>query len=398
VVRRRSFRRRRRLFARWAGAFGAGMDDRARQGVRPDVPAAAARPVQASQRSLRTSSTIPATDLPATTGTGRGGWRRSTASRLTSCRWPRISGTSSTSGTIGRTRARGEARTRRIPHPMSSVPRRRSIKACWSGFASGPTATRRSCCRNPMTSSTLPARLHRTGVTEPAAPSRVIRSEKVWDWVWARRVNLLPDRVRLAVSRRIAADREMEARARAGQPAEIVVPVIDLVGAFLPSFVSLARRVSQCARTVPDRGRAGRRLDVRWRLDAGTHPRPDAPDLANARRAPGRACWLRLPAAVGGAVPRVLLRAEALDPAVPVRGLDLRGPRCRRCNAGQSCSRLPCWISQDKFWRAEPKILLATITRSGSQRDTIDQRCNGGSEDHEDQGANRDGRVQCFST
>jgi len=124
------------------------------------------------------------------------------------------------------------------------------------------------------------------GVTEPAAPSRVIRSEKVWDWVWARRVTYF---LTVFASLFLAGLPLIEKwRPGAGRPARPRSSCRHRSGRGVLAELrkALARRVSQCARTVPDRGRAGRRLDVRWRLDAGTHPRPDAPDLANARRPP----------------------------------------------------------------------------------------------------------------
>jgi hypothetical protein len=69
------------------------------------------------------------------------------------------------------------------------------------------------------------------------AKSRTLREEKVWDWVWARRVTYF---LTVAASLFLAAlpliDRWKPGRGPAS-PAEVVVPLIDLVGAFLPSFV-----------------------------------------------------------------------------------------------------------------------------------------------------------------
>jgi uncharacterized protein (DUF2235 family) len=69
------------------------------------------------------------------------------------------------------------------------------------------------------------------------AKSRALREEKVWDWVWARRVTYF---LTVAASLFLAAlpliDRWKPGRGPAS-PAEIVVPLIDLVGAFLPGFV-----------------------------------------------------------------------------------------------------------------------------------------------------------------
>jgi hypothetical protein len=69
------------------------------------------------------------------------------------------------------------------------------------------------------------------------AKSRTLREEKVWDWVWARRVTYF---LTVAASLFLAAlpviDKWKPGRGPAS-PAEVIVPLIDLVGAFLPSFV-----------------------------------------------------------------------------------------------------------------------------------------------------------------
>ena len=74
-------------------------------------------------------------------------------------------------------------------------------------------------------------------VTESTAHARETRTEKVWDWVWARRITYF---LTVFASLFLAALPLIEKR-RPGRgpasPAEIVVPVIDLVGAFLPGFV-----------------------------------------------------------------------------------------------------------------------------------------------------------------
>jgi uncharacterized protein (DUF2235 family) len=71
----------------------------------------------------------------------------------------------------------------------------------------------------------------------PGAASRALRQEKVWDWVWARRVTYFMTvfaSLFLAAMPLIVAWRPGRGPA---SPAEIIVPVIDLVGALLPSFV-----------------------------------------------------------------------------------------------------------------------------------------------------------------
>ncbi len=69
------------------------------------------------------------------------------------------------------------------------------------------------------------------------ARSRAIRQEKVWDWVWGRRIVYF---LTVFASLFIAALPLIE-KWRPGRgpvsPAEFVVPVIDLVAAFLPNFV-----------------------------------------------------------------------------------------------------------------------------------------------------------------
>ena len=72
---------------------------------------------------------------------------------------------------------------------------------------------------------------------ESEAASRAIRQETVWDWVWGRRVIYF---LTVFASLFLASFPVLEKwRPSRGptSPAEIVVPIIDLVGAFLPSFV-----------------------------------------------------------------------------------------------------------------------------------------------------------------
>jgi uncharacterized protein (DUF2235 family) len=72
---------------------------------------------------------------------------------------------------------------------------------------------------------------------EPGAAARGLREEKVWNWVWARRVTYF---LTVFASLFLVALPLINAW-RPGRgpasPAEIVVPLIDLIGAFLPSLV-----------------------------------------------------------------------------------------------------------------------------------------------------------------
>ena len=71
---------------------------------------------------------------------------------------------------------------------------------------------------------------------ETGAASRAIRQEKVWDWVWGRRVTyFLTVFASLFLVALPLIEKWRQPRGPAS-PAEIVVPIIDLVGAFLPSF------------------------------------------------------------------------------------------------------------------------------------------------------------------
>src|SRR5882672_2738187 len=73
-------------------------------------------------------------------------------------------------------------------------------------------------------------------IAEPQAASRAIRQEKVWDWVWARRVTyFLTVFASLFLAALPLVEKWRPGRGPAS-PAEIIVPVIDLIGAFLPSF------------------------------------------------------------------------------------------------------------------------------------------------------------------
>jgi hypothetical protein len=74
-------------------------------------------------------------------------------------------------------------------------------------------------------------------IEEPQAASRAIRQEKVWDWVWARRVTyFLTVFASLFLAALPLVEKWRPGRGPAS-PAEVVVPIIDLVAAFLPGFV-----------------------------------------------------------------------------------------------------------------------------------------------------------------
>ena len=74
-------------------------------------------------------------------------------------------------------------------------------------------------------------------IEEPQAASRAVRQEKVWDWVWARRVTyFLTVFASLFLAALPLVEKWRPGRGPAS-PAEVVVPIIDLVAAFLPGFV-----------------------------------------------------------------------------------------------------------------------------------------------------------------
>ena len=117
------------------------------------------------------------------------------------------------------------------------------------------------------------------------ARSRAIRQEKVWDWVWGRRVVYF---LTVFASLYLAALPLIE-KWRPGRgpasPAKVVVPIIDLAAAFLPSFV---KPWLDAFRNSPGRFLIGVLL-VGVLMYAGgrmqrTHPRSDARYLANAGR------------------------------------------------------------------------------------------------------------------
>ncbi len=77
-----------------------------------------------------------------------------------------------------------------------------------------------------------------SGVGAAQAQARAVRQERVWDWVWARRVTYFAT---VAASLYLAALPLINAwRPPRGpaSPAEVVVPLIDMVGALLPAFVA----------------------------------------------------------------------------------------------------------------------------------------------------------------
>jgi len=72
---------------------------------------------------------------------------------------------------------------------------------------------------------------------EPDPHSRATRSETVWDWVWARRiVYFLTVLASLFLAAMPLIEKWRPGRGPASL-AEVVLPVVDLVGAFLPNFV-----------------------------------------------------------------------------------------------------------------------------------------------------------------
>ena len=71
------------------------------------------------------------------------------------------------------------------------------------------------------------------------ARSRTIRQEKVWDWVWGRRiVYFLTVLASLYLAALPLIEKWWPGRGPAGPAEVVVVPIIDLVAAFLPSFVT----------------------------------------------------------------------------------------------------------------------------------------------------------------
>jgi len=122
-------------------------------------------------------------------------------------------------------------------------------------------------------------------VEEPQAASRAIRQEKAWDWVWARRVTyFLTVFASLFLVAQPLVEKWRPGRGPAS-PAEVVVPIIDLAGAFFAKFCeAVARCIQKLARAFPYWRRAARCVDVCRRLDARAYPRSDARHLADSER------------------------------------------------------------------------------------------------------------------
>ena len=111
------------------------------------------------------------------------------------------------------------------------------------------------------------------------ADTRATRQGKVWDWVWARRiVYFLTVFSALYLAALPLIEKWRPGRGGAS-PFEFVIPFVDLVGAFLPSFVPGSTAGSPGRFAV---GVAVARTDVGQRPDANSHPRPDAQDLERA--------------------------------------------------------------------------------------------------------------------
>ena len=75
-----------------------------------------------------------------------------------------------------------------------------------------------------------------SAAAETGAASRAIRQEKAWDWVWARRITYFLTVFASLFLVALPAIEKHEPPRGPASPAEVVVPFIDLVGAFLPSF------------------------------------------------------------------------------------------------------------------------------------------------------------------
>jgi uncharacterized protein (DUF2235 family) len=71
----------------------------------------------------------------------------------------------------------------------------------------------------------------------PGAASRALRQEKVWDWVWARRVTYFLTVFASLFLAALPLINIWKPGRGPASPAEVIVPAIDLVGALLPSFV-----------------------------------------------------------------------------------------------------------------------------------------------------------------
>jgi uncharacterized protein (DUF2235 family) len=68
------------------------------------------------------------------------------------------------------------------------------------------------------------------------AATRALRQGKVWDWVWARRIVYFLTVLSALYLAALPLIEKLRPGRGAGTPFEIVTPLIDLIGAFLPSF------------------------------------------------------------------------------------------------------------------------------------------------------------------
>jgi uncharacterized protein (DUF2235 family) len=73
--------------------------------------------------------------------------------------------------------------------------------------------------------------------TEPSRASRASLQEKAWDWVWARRITYFLTVFASLYLAALPLIEKWRPGRGAASPAEIIVPVIDVIGAFLPNFV-----------------------------------------------------------------------------------------------------------------------------------------------------------------
>ena len=214
---------------------------------------------------------------------------------------------------------------------------RKFIRACSTASGAETTATPRSYCRNIMMSWAMTVPSPRTArLRRAAARSRAIRQEKVWDWVWARRITyFLTVLASLYLAALPVIEKWWPGRGPAS-PAEVVVPIIDLAAAFLPGFV---KPWLDAFRNSPGRFLIGVLL-VGVLMYAGGWMQGRIRDLMRGIwRTPGAPATppggivYRLRSA--GTVSRLLLPAQILDFADRFRGFDLRVAGGRGSHAAQ---------------------------------------------------------------
>src|ERR1700704_3135454 len=230
VVRRRSLRHWRRIFAGRSFLSNADVDDGACERLWSGLPAGSARLARKLHRSVRQAQRFTAWPFGLLSLSAAQAGRHLSPASLQAVAWRGLPAHPQHVAKPAGPRARGESRTcradlyveRPAPKVHQSVMDR--IRQGNDGYAPIVLPEKYYVVGNDG------AITLNSGIEEPQAASRAIRQEKAWDWVWARRVTyFLTVFASLFLVAQPLVEKWRPGRGPAS-PAEVVVPIIDLAG------------------------------------------------------------------------------------------------------------------------------------------------------------------------